>query len=192
MEIQHLNLKVYAADPAAVKLPDFIGIFNTWIQRKVTPELLIDVADYGHVPNGPGVLLIAHEAHYSLDISDGRPGLLYSRKARIEGSTQSKLHQALQAALQAARRLEDENGLAFQGGEVQVVVNDRLLAPNTPETVATLTPELEAFFAPLYGADGFTLNHRTEPRALFTVNVVANTQPSVAELLSKLPEPAHA
>ncbi len=88
-------------------------MFNTWIQKHALEELLIDVADYLHVPNGPGLLLIGHEADYSLDNRAGRLGLLYNRKKQLEGTTQEKLAQAARAVLTAAQILEKENGLQF-------------------------------------------------------------------------------
>ena len=33
----------------------------------VPDHLLIDVADYAHVPNGPGTVLVAHEANIHID-----------------------------------------------------------------------------------------------------------------------------
>ena len=66
-------------------------------------ELLIDVADYLHVHNGPGIMLIGHEADYSLDNRAGRLGLLYNRKEQLDGTTQEKLAQAARAALTAAQ-----------------------------------------------------------------------------------------
>src|SRR5512134_3643410 len=124
MNIQHINLKFFIENPEEVKLAEFAGIFNSWIQRRAMPELLIDVADYLHVHHGPGILLIGHEADYSLDNQAGRLGLLYNRKAPLEGSLPEKLAQAAQAALTAARLLEKENGLKFKGQEAQVIVND--------------------------------------------------------------------
>src|SRR5512138_3096052 len=150
MNVQHINIKFFIENPEQVKLEEYSGVFNNWIQRGVLPELLIDVADYIHVHNGPGVILIGHEADYSLDDRAGRLGLLYNRKAQLDGSVQEKLAQAARAALTAARLLEKENGLKFSGQEVQVLINDRLLVPNTQETFTALEPELGSFFDVLY------------------------------------------
>ena len=135
----------------------------------VCPEMLIDVADYRHVPAGPGVLLIGHEANYSLDNRENRLGLLYNRKAALDGTFQSRLAQAHRAALEACDRLEQEapfrGKLKFDRNALEVFVNDRLLAPNNDETWQALRPELEKFFA------GFTIERRGEPRDLFRVAV---------------------
>src|ERR1043165_8660714 len=66
MNIQHTNIKFYLEDPEAVNLAEYAAVFNTWIQQQRLEELLIDVADYLHVHNGPGIMLIGHEADYSL------------------------------------------------------------------------------------------------------------------------------
>src|SRR5215213_8671932 len=108
MNIQHINIKFYLENPEAVHLADYAAVFNSWIQNHVLEELLIDVADYLHVHNGPGIMLIGHEADYSLDQRAGRLGLLYNRKEPIEGGTQEKLAQAVRAALTVAQILEKE------------------------------------------------------------------------------------
>src|SRR6266545_7349884 len=136
MNIQHVNVKFYLEGPETVNLADYAAIFNAWIQQQRLEELLIDVADYLHVHNGPGIMLIGHEADYSLDHRAGRLGLLYNRKAQLDGTTHEKLAQAVRAALTAAQILEKENGLKFNGSEVQLIVNDRLLVPNIAETFA--------------------------------------------------------
>jgi len=132
------------------------------------PELLIDVADYKHVPDGPGIMLIGHEADYSLDETDGRLGLLYNRKTPIEANGQTALQQAYDSAVHAVKKLESapvfEGKLVFDRSEVEVILNDRLDFPNTEETWTKLLPEFETFFAGIYGAGGFTIEHRGEPR----------------------------
>jgi hypothetical protein len=193
MNLQHVNIKFYLENPEAINLADYAAVFNTWIQKQRLEELLIDVADYLHVHNGPGIMLIGHEADYSLDNRAGRLGLLYNRKEQIEGTTQEKLAQAVRAALIVAQILEKENGLNFNGSEVQVVVNDRLLVPNTTEIFETLEPELKAFFNQLYGGTEYTLAHNDNPRERFTLNVKALANLDVETLLKNIAvETAHA
>src|SRR5229473_5672560 len=88
--IQHVRVKVFARQPAPIDQGDAIAVFHRWIQNRECPEMLIDVADYRHVPDGPGVMLIGHEASYSLDNTKGRLGLLYSRK-QAGGEAQENL-----------------------------------------------------------------------------------------------------
>ena len=186
MDLQHFNVKLFIDQPETVDMAAFMAVFNRWIQDQVTEELLIDVADYRHVPAGPGVVLIGHEANYSLDNAEDRLGLLYNRKGTLPGSNQDRLRQAVRAALLAAQRLAGAPGLKFSGGEAQVVVNDRLLAPNTDETWKAAQPELAAVFDQLYGPGGYTLARHPEPRERFTVDVSAPGQHDLASLLGSL------
>ena len=186
MNLQHINIKFFIENPESVNLPDYSAVFNTWIQRHVTEELLIDVADYLHVHNGPGLILIGHEADYSLDNRAGRLGLLYNRKEQLEGTVQEKLAQAARAVLTAARLLEKENGLKFNAQEVQMTINDRLIAPNIAETFATLEPDLRTFFDKLYNGTEYTITNNADPRERFTINVKTETSFDVETLLKTL------
>lgn len=193
MNVQHINVKLYLENPESVDLAAYGAVFNSWIQAQRLDELLIDVADYLHVHHGPGIMLIGHEADYSLDNRAGRLGLLYNRKAQLDGTTQEKLAQAVRAALTAAQILEKENGLRFIGSEVQVIVNDRLLIPNTAETFDSLAPELKTFFSRLYDGASYVLEQNADPRERFTVDVKTASHFDVDTLLRNLSrEAAHA
>ena len=192
MNIQHINIKFFLEHPETANLADYAAVFNSWIQTQRLEELLVDVADYLHVHNGPGIMLIGYDADYSLDNRAGRLGLLYNRKAQIEGTTQEKLAQAVRAVLTAAQILEKENGLKFIGSEVQLIVNDRLLVPNTPETYEAFEPELRAFFEGLYGGANFALDHNADPRERFTVHIKTESSFDIETLLKNLSvEAAH-
>jgi hypothetical protein len=175
--VQHVNVKIFAVGPA-IELGGAIPVFHRWIQDRVCEELLIDVADYRHVPAGPGVLLVGHEANYSLDLSFDRLGLLYNRKVRDEGGPQDNLLRSFRAALAACERLEQEpefqGRLKFNAGDCEVILNDRLLAPNTEATWQTLKPEFEKFFDTLYGGVSYAFERSKDPRERFRVGVKAN------------------
>lgn len=187
MDLQHINVKLFMKNTAGLRTGDYTGVFNRWIQERALDEMLVDVADYGHVHQGPGLLLIGHEANYSLDEHGGRLGLLYNRKARVDGPTQARLGQALRAALVAAQKLEREEGFKFDGRQAQIVINDRHLAPNTPETFAALKPELETLFSTLYAGADFTLTHASsDARERLTVDIATTADLDVTALLSRL------
>ncbi|HEX9385475.1 MAG TPA: hypothetical protein VF918_04085 [Anaerolineales bacterium] len=193
MNIQHINIKFFLENPETVNLAEYGAVFNSWIQKHALEELLIDVADYLHVHNGPGIMLIGHEADYSIDNRAGRLGLLYNRKAQLDGTTHEKLAHAVRAALTAAQILEKENGLKFNGSEIQLIINDRLLVPNTAETFAALEPELKAFFDSLWSGAEYTLANQADPRERFTVNLKTEASFDVETLLKDLSaEAAHA
>ncbi|PYU19621.1 MAG: hypothetical protein DMG32_24145 [Acidobacteria bacterium] len=67
MHLEHVNVKLLVKSPEEVDLEPLIPVFHSWIQAQVFEELLLDVADYRHVPAGPGVVLIGHQANYSVE-----------------------------------------------------------------------------------------------------------------------------
>jgi hypothetical protein len=157
------------------------AVFQRWIRENVAEELLIDVADYRHVPAGPGVVLVGHEANYSLDNGASRLGLLYNRKAPIEASAAENVAQALRAALAACRRLQEEP--EFEGGlrfgpahEIEITINDRALAPNTDEAFASLQPAIETALRAAYGAVEFQLERLGDARERLRIGVHAVSQ----------------
>ncbi len=68
--------------------------------------------------------------------------------------------------------------------EFQVLINDRLLVPNTIETFVALEPELRTFFDKLYGGTEYEISYKTDPRERFTVEIKAVTRFDVETLLN--------
>ena len=191
MDLQHVNVKLHiASNGAEPDLTPLIPVFHNWIQGQVFGDLLLDVADYRHVPGGPGIVLIGQEGDYSVDHTDNRLGVRYNRKSPLVGSTQDRLRQAARAALTAAQRLESEPSLdgkfRFSGREIELFINDRLLAPNTDATRQAAQPDLDAFFKQLFGGSDFSLNYGKDPRRLFTVSAKSSKPFQPSELLSNL------
>lgn len=173
MELQHLNVKIFVDGELKVDLQRFIETFHRWVSAQVLDEMLIDVADYRHVPHGPGVVLIGLDADYGMNQTGGRFGLLHNRKAPVEGTNADRLRQALTAAASVCLRLESEmEGLRFSRTEFDLFINDRALAPNTAETFAACGDELTSALQGLLGHDDFELSYEVgDPRRLFTVAV---------------------
>jgi len=174
--MEHINIKIFAAENSAnVRFADAIPVFHRWIQRRDLPELLIDVADYSHVPAGPGVVLIGHEANYALDNARNRPGLLYSRKSALNSADSGSLKQAYDAALTASLRMESEpefqGKLRFDPRQLEITLNDRLLYPNTDAGWNSVEPELTAFLNGLYGTGAYSVMRPADPRERLSVIV---------------------
>src|SRR4051812_19940583 len=107
------SVKFFIDDDAGIEPHAFVPVLHSWIQQHAVPEhMLIDVTDYAHVHNGPGTVLIAHEANFYTDRTDGRLGLTYARKWPGGGSVQERLRQAYTAALEGCQRLENDATLA--------------------------------------------------------------------------------
>src|SRR4030095_2895691 len=145
MNLQHFNIKIMASEPLGVDPEVLIPVFHHWIQKKVTKEMLVDVADYLHVPAGPGVLLVGHEANMSLDHSENRWGFLYGRKTVMNGSNLERMKEVVSSALTHCQRLETDpelqGKLKFRGEEIQLIVNDALLTPNTDVALKEWGPD---------------------------------------------------
>lgn len=177
--MQHFRVKIFAQPVAAdFDLGPAIPVFHRWIQQNKLPELLIDVADYRHVPDGPGIVLMAHDAVYSLDQTKGRLGLLYTRRSVDPAETaQARLQGALAAARRAASLLESEpefsGRLRFEARSIEVSVNDRLLTPNTDASFTELEPVLRAAIDAEWGASSYQVARTGTPRELLTVSVTA-------------------
>jgi hypothetical protein len=164
MELQKINVKVFSAEPNKVPLTDFIDIFHGWIQA--TDGVYHDVADYSHMQAGPGIVLVADDANVSIDETDNRRGLLYSQKSKLSGSNLEKLSVVLRSALENCRRLEEEPALRgklrFSGNQVEILVNDRLLAPNKGEVFEELRPEIDFLARRLYASTNFKLSRNRQ------------------------------
>ena len=156
--LQRFALKLYLGPGSTLAPSACIEIFHRWIQQDAVPGLLIDVADYTHLTGGPQVVLVAHEGHYALDDADGRLGLVYTRRQRLEGTLPERLASAAGVLLSAARRLEQDTadladgGARFLGSEVAVVANDRLAAPQTDAATAALHAAAGTLGTRLFGS----------------------------------------
>ncbi len=190
LELQHINVKLLLENPEQLDLNAVVNVFHSWIQGQVCDELLLDVADYRHVYQGPGIVLIGHEADYSIDNTDGQLGLRYNRKARLEGSNQSRLVQATRAILNAAERLQGDTRLNskwnFNGQEIQIFINDRVIAPNVAETQQAIEPELRSFLDSLFGEVGYSSTFEPSARRLLSATVKASHPLTVSNLLANL------
>ena len=190
MELQHINVKLYLQDPQAVQLEVLVPVFHEWIQNKVCEELLIDVADYRHVHAGPGVVLVGHQADYSVDNTENRLGIRYNRKAALEGSNRDRFSQALRAALQACRRLESDEklggALRFNRRDIKLFVNDRMLAPNSGRPADSVQAEFRDFFSSAFGDGEFEMKFESNPRSLFGVEVRAAKPLELDGVLARL------
>ena len=176
-ELEKFAVKFFAENPDGVELGPGVPVFHRWIQHRRLPELMIDVSDYEHVPSGPGVILVCHEAIYGLDQAKGKLGLVYNRRAPLNGSVEDRLRQAVAAADTAAGFLEQEPEfsakLCFDRKAWEVSVNDRALAPNTEATWNTLAPVIRGVFEPLFDPTGYSLVRAVDPRELFRVTLRA-------------------
>jgi hypothetical protein len=176
MVLQKIAVKVFAETANEIPLTEFIDIFHSWIQA--SDGVYHDVADYSHMQEGAGIVLVAKDANVSIDETGHRRGLLYNHKAHLNGSNHQKIHKVFRLAFENCRRLEQEPSLQgklkFSKDELVFFVNDRLIAPNTKETLEALKPDLEGAVRGLVGDASFTLEHNPDRRHRFSVTVRAS------------------
>jgi len=189
MELQKINVKVFTAEPNNIPMTDFIDIFHDWIQA--TDGVYLDVADYSHMQAGPGIVLVADDANVSIDETGNRRGLLYSQKGKLSGSNLEKLNTVLRSALENCQRLEQEPALRgklrFVGNEVEILLNDRLVASNTSDAFEEIRPEIDFLGRRLYASTNFTLlrNHE-DPRHRLNVTLSTPLSFETKTLLNNL------
>lgn len=133
-------VKLHSVDPAgpADDAALFVPIFHEWIREGRFKDLvLFDVADYAHVPESPGIVLVSHETHFAMDRSDERFGILAQRRSPFEGSAVEGIAETVRQVLAIAEALEADprssGEVSFDRTRIRIESNDRLHAPNTDE-----------------------------------------------------------
>ena len=160
MELQKIAVKFFAADSNNPPLTDFIDLFHSWIQS--TDGVYHDVADYSHMQAGPGIVLVANDANVSIDETENRRGLLYSRKQPLPGTNRQKIEPSL------AKKIK------FRCDETVFAVNDRLVAPNDQATFWVLKDDVENAAGGLYRGSRFTLNYNKDARQRLSIAIRAS------------------
>lgn len=190
MDLQKLGIKLFAVDAQKIDILKLIPMYHRWIQQNALEDLLIDVADYSHVPAGPGVMLIAHEGNYALDETGHERGVLYYSKHPLPGELSERFAQVARKALKAAQLMsgdaELEGALNLPGNRLQFFANDRLVAPNTDTAYAELEPALTSFLNRLYAGAPYTLQREVDPKERLSVRVHAEGEVPLETLLERL------
>jgi hypothetical protein len=188
MNPKRFAVKYFIENPEAPRLAEFIPVFHRWIQNHAVEGLLIDVANYAHVHNGPGVMLIGHEGDYALDANNGRLGLRYDRKRNMTGNLTDDLRATFRLALSAAHALQTDSAfegkIAFRTGEIELTFLDRLNAPNLPETFQTLKAETLRALDELYpNADVAVESIHADPRQTLAMRITVSSAPTLESLV---------
>jgi hypothetical protein len=192
MDAPKLQVKLFAENLDNTSLESFIPVFHRWIRDHMLDELMIDVADYSHVHHGPGVVLVGHASDYYLDVSDGQPGLLYSRK-RQAPEPGERLRDAFRRALNACRLLEAEPTLTprprFRVTEALIKLPERLDFSNDDPSFDALKREFESFLGQLYAGGKVKLTRVGSNKSPLSVRVVVEGAPDLDTLLGRVGGP---
>ena len=177
MKLQKFGVKLFFLDTnGSYSSKDFIPVFHNWIQDQLVKDhLLIDVADYSHIPDGPGIMLIAHEGHFSLDQGNNQPGIMYMRKTEIAGSFTERFNEVLSVTIEAANLLSNNNftnDINFSNNALRFIANDRFYAENNIENQNLYKEEIQKALDGKYSDSQFEFGDvsDTNERLAFTVN----------------------
>jgi hypothetical protein len=167
-------------------LKEIVPIFHKWIQGQLLAgHLLIDVADYMHVENGPGVVLVSHEANIGLERKNGQFSLTYLRKRPFGKAFQDRTAIVLQSALAAATLLQkDLSGAAFPTDHLQLRIVDKLNAPNNEDTLRQLLADLQSVFGKIFERS-VRVDHHPDPLKHFEVMVETGSSANIADLMPR-------
>ena len=176
MDLQKFGIKFFLKNDKSFTSKDCIPVFHQWIQNKsISDHLLIDVADYSHVLDGPGVMLMAHEGYFSLDQENLVPGLLYMRKIDLKGSFSERFFEVFSITLEAVKLLTQEN-LEFCQNSFRFIVNDRRLAENTIENQNIFKEKISKMLHVKYSDESweFDAESKENERLAFSINFTSN------------------
>lgn len=168
-----VTARFFLADPDASDPGSLIPVFHDWIRRgDVLDGLLIDVADYHHVPDGPGVLLIGHEWDRAVAFDGDRPAVVSVSKRGLEGDLAARVQAVVADALTVAAALEDDPAVSWARvalDQVEIGIPDRLFAPNTPEVLGGIGDDIAGALAPLNDGAAPALEQLGDTRRPFRV-----------------------
>ena len=169
---KRLGVKISLKQPTSLTPADILPIFQRWIQERRVEGMLIDVIDYKHVPEGPGVVLIADEADFAYDLTDGRTGMNYIRKRGLPGDLAAALRMGFRGAFTAARALEAEapGDIVFDFSRAKISFLDRMSYRNRPAVFEQSRATLTELLRQIYGAQVEISRQYADPRALFAVH----------------------
>ncbi|HEX4050949.1 MAG TPA: hypothetical protein VHY19_08745 [Steroidobacteraceae bacterium] len=190
MDLHKFGIKFFAMPAERFDILKLIPMYHRWIQHQTLQDLLIDVADYSHVPAGPGVMLIAHEGNYALDETGHERGVLYYSKRRLDGELQERFVSVAAKTLKAAQLMSEadelEGTLSIQTNRLQFFANDRLVAPNTDAAYAELEPALKSLLERLYAGVPYSIARDSDPKERLSVRVQASGDVPLQTLLERL------
>lgn len=188
-DLQRIELKVLVDAEGELNLDPLLTIFDRWRQDSESPSDWVDLADYAHMPKGPGVMMAGKRENFALDLNDPGPGIFFSGKKDFSGSLEERFLEAFRRFLTLAAALvaEQEFPAEFRvrPGDWEVVVNDRLDFPNTDESDRAVRPGLEAALDKLFGRASYSIERESDPQRRLGYSVRAQGAPTLSDLLAR-------
>ncbi len=177
---QRIAVRLPLRSPIA-DLEPAIAVFHRCLQRGWLEGQLIDVADYRHVPQGPGVMVVGHD----VDLSLTQDALLLTRKRSADHDAATQVADLLRMAAVAVEALAYDGTLPLDAdlGRVTVLLLDRLLDASGEQLAEAVAPAL----ARAWGTDvDPTPAQRSDPREPLAVVAEAGTAVDAAAVVDRL------
>ena len=124
-------------------------MFHRFIQQGLVEGLILDVADYRHVQQGPGVLLVGHDVDYGLN----KAGLTVTRKRSSSDDAGAQFIDLLRMGLGAADAIAYDGTLkvALSAYNLTVTAFDRRIPRD--ELAEGVRADLAPVVSKLYGTN---------------------------------------
>lgn len=176
MITEKVSVKLFASQNVEAPLESYIPVFHRWIREAKLSEMLIDVADYTHVPRGIGVLLVGHGSDVAIDQGEDRPGVLFCRKRALPAGA-DLVADALRRALEAASLLDADPEVhgpkAFGKTEILIRFPDRLQLANDDASFERVRSDVERALGEVFAGSRYTLQREGEVREPLTIRARA-------------------
>lgn len=191
MTIERFAVKFFARPGVEIDDAVFIDIFHEWIRLRSLSGVLLDVADYRHVPEGPGIMLITHDINFSMDYAEGRFGLFAQRKRGSGLTHQERLLDLVRATVEFGALLAADSRVAgrlsLEAGAFHYLSNDRLAVPNSEAGFAAIQPDLAAAAGLIYPAQTASITRiENDARDRLTVHIDSSQSLSMQALLDSV------
>lgn len=139
-----------ARSRAPVSLDQVQELWHGWVSRRALDDIVVDVADYRHVPQGPGLFVIGHHANYQLRVDQDTWEFSCQQKTRAEGDP-DPLRSVFERSVAACALLESDlhtPGL-FDPTRARIGSYDRRFWDLTERPLSVLSASIEGRLGPL-------------------------------------------
>ncbi len=196
MNLQRIQIKLFADAPAGLRVEPFLEIFGRWRHEKDDPAQWVDLADYAHMSRGPGVVLIGHRISIGFDLDAPHPGISFTARRGMTGSHSERISAALRWCLEISKRLAAEKefptNVSVRPGEMELRFTDRLEMPHTAATDAALRPAVTEALDALFGSGAYSLTPENDPGECYGFRVTAKNPVTLDQLLGRIAASAKA
>ncbi len=190
MDLQRIELKVFLDVPADVRFEPVLTIFDRWRQQEDHPSDWVDLADYGHMKQGPVMLMAGKRDRVAVDTNLPGASLMVQTQKGLSGSIEERFVEAFRRHLSMSTQMTSEPefpaGVTPRGGDWLVTINDRLQFPNNDATDQAVRSGMVAALDRLFGDAGYDLERDTDPERRYAYRVRAEANPTLTELAAKL------